>query len=105
MPVAPVIALSHGGGPMPILGDPEHESIIRSLRERVPKILGLGTPSQPRAIVLVTAHWSTDEGPAVSSAAEHKLLYDYYNFPARARKACAPASTRTAAGTTASSCR
>ncbi|KND89094.1 4,5-DOPA dioxygenase extradiol [Tolypocladium ophioglossoides CBS 100239] len=52
MPVAPVIALSHGGGPLPILGDPNHKSIIYSLKNRVPKILGLGTPAQPRAIVL-----------------------------------------------------
>lgn len=46
----------------------------------MPKILGLGTPWQPRAIVLVTAHWTTDR-PTISSAKSHELLYDYYNFP------------------------
>ncbi|EFY94706.2 extradiol ring-cleavage dioxygenase class iii protein subunit b [Metarhizium robertsii ARSEF 23] len=80
MPVAPVIALSHGGGPLPILGDKNHESIVYSLKNRVPKILGLGTPSAPRAIVLVTAHWSTAV-PTVSSAARHDLYYDYSGFP------------------------
>ncbi|KID74997.1 Extradiol ring-cleavage dioxygenase [Metarhizium brunneum] len=80
MPVAPVIALSHGGGPLPILGDKNHESIVYSLKNCVPKILGLGTPSAPRAIVLVTAHWSTAV-PTVSSAARHDLYYDYSGFP------------------------
>ncbi|KJZ73418.1 hypothetical protein HIM_07212 [Hirsutella minnesotensis 3608] len=80
MPVAPIIALSHGGGPMPVLDDPGHKSIIYSLKNRVPKILGLGTPSQPRAIVLVTAHWTTGD-PIISSEKTHDLLYDYSNFP------------------------
>ncbi|KAK5994616.1 4,5-DOPA dioxygenase extradiol [Cladobotryum mycophilum] len=90
MPVAPVIALSHGGGPMPILGDPGHKDIVYSLKNRVPKILKLGTPEQPRAIVLVTAHWTTGE-PTISSEASHELLYDYYNFPPEAYKLKYPA--------------
>ncbi|OJD30810.1 extradiol ring-cleavage dioxygenase [Diplodia corticola] len=80
MPRAPVICVSHGGGPMPILGDPEHEKLVKSMRERVPAILRLGTPEQPRAIVLVTAHWS-ERNPTISNGQEHSLLYDYYGFP------------------------
>ncbi|KAG5985210.1 hypothetical protein E4U55_000455 [Claviceps digitariae] len=80
MTVAPVIALSHGGGPLPLLGDKSHEAIVSSLRNRVPQILRLGTPSAPRAIVLITAHWSTDV-PTISSSAHHDLYYDYYGFP------------------------
>ncbi|KAI9148051.1 4,5-DOPA dioxygenase extradiol [Paramyrothecium foliicola] len=90
MTLAPVIALSHGGGPMPILGDPGHASITNSLKTRVPKLLGLGTPSQPRAIVLVTAHWQTDQ-PTISSNKSHSLLYDYYNFPPEAYQIKYPA--------------
>ncbi|KAG6182516.1 hypothetical protein E4U10_006998, partial [Claviceps purpurea] len=56
MPVAPVIALSHGGGPLPLLGDKNHDAIVSSLRNKVPQILRLGTPSAPKAMVLVTAH-------------------------------------------------
>lgn len=67
-------------GPLPVLDDPDHESIIYSLKKRVPKILGLGTPSQPRAIVLVTAHWTTAD-PVISSGRSHELVYDYSNFP------------------------
>ncbi|KAL2206185.1 Extradiol aromatic ring-opening dioxygenase [Sarocladium strictum] len=91
MPLAPVIALSHGGGPMPLLGDPGHKDIIYSLKKRVPKILGLGTPSQPRAIVLVTAHWQTST-PQISSAESHSLLYDYGGFPDEAYDLTYPAS-------------
>ncbi|KAK2590073.1 hypothetical protein QQS21_012246 [Conoideocrella luteorostrata] len=91
MTVAPVIALSHGGGPMPLLGDKNHESIIYSLKNRVPKILRLGTPSAPRAIVLVTAHWTT-ANPTISSGHQHDLYYDYYNFPPEAYTIKYPAS-------------
>ncbi|KAF2715778.1 extradiol ring-cleavage dioxygenase [Pleomassaria siparia CBS 279.74] len=78
--LAPVISISHGGGPMPVMGDPSQAAIAHSLRTKVPEILKLGTPEQPRAIVLVTAHWTTDV-PTISSAEKHELLYDYYGFP------------------------
>lgn len=65
---------------MPLLGDPSHEAITKSLKTRVPKILKLGTPEAPKAIVLVTAHWSTTK-VTVSSGPKHELLYDYYGFP------------------------
>jgi aromatic ring-opening dioxygenase catalytic subunit (LigB family) len=78
--LAPVLSISHGGGPMPILGDPSHAEITKSLQTKVPKILRLGTREQPKAIVLVTAHWSTDK-VTISSGARHDLLYDYYGFP------------------------
>ncbi|KAL1845051.1 hypothetical protein VTK73DRAFT_1220 [Phialemonium thermophilum] len=80
MPRAPAIALSHGGGPMPVLGDETHRDITASLSHRVPQILKLGTPEAPRAIVLVTAHWSTDR-PTISSGKKHDLYYDYGGFP------------------------
>ncbi|KAK5156083.1 hypothetical protein LTR04_005700 [Oleoguttula sp. CCFEE 6159] len=76
---APVIALSHGGGPLPLLGDPGHKEIVASLRTRVPQLLRLGTPEAPRAIVIVTAHWS-ERTPAISNGKKHSLLYDYYGF-------------------------
>lgn len=65
---------------MPLLGDPGHAQITKSLQKKVPQILKLGTSEQPKAIVLVTAHWSTDK-VTISSGARHQLLYDYYGFP------------------------
>lgn len=79
-----VVALSHGGGPMPVLGDPDSAQLAGSMRTRVPTILGLneakGSERRPKAILLVTAHWSTTR-PSISSAAMHPLLYDYSGFP------------------------
>lgn len=80
MPRAACIALSHGGGPLPLLGDPDHAALVDSLRTRVPALLGLGTPRAPRAIVLVTAHWS-EPVPTISCAEKHPMLYDYNGFP------------------------
>lgn len=65
---------------MPLLGDPGHAAITKSLKTKVPKILKLGTPDAPKAIVLVTAHWSTNK-VTISSGSKHGLLYDYYGFP------------------------
>jgi aromatic ring-opening dioxygenase catalytic subunit (LigB family) len=85
MPRGAVISFSHGGGPMPLLGDPSHKNIIKSLKTKVPKILHLNTPDAPRAIVLVTAHWS-EATPTISNAPKHELYYDYYGFPPQAYK-------------------
>lgn len=68
---------------MPVLGDPAHEQIVQSLKERVPAILKLSTPEAPRAIVVVTAHWSEAQ-PTISSAPSHSLYYDYGGFPREA---------------------
>lgn len=68
---------------MPVLGDPGHEEIVKSLKERVPAILKLNTPEAPRAIVVVTAHWSEAQ-PTISSAPSHSLYYDYGGFPREA---------------------
>jgi len=65
---------------MPLMGDPGHVNLIKSMTERVPKILGLGTANAPRAIVLVTAHWD-EKKPTISNGSKHKLFYDYYGFP------------------------
>ena len=77
---ASVIALCHGGGPMPLLGDPDHKEIVDSLSKKVPEILNLGTSKPPRAIVVVTAHWS-EHVVSISSGAKHELYYDYSGFP------------------------
>lgn len=77
---APVVAVCHGGGPMPVMNDPGHAELIKSMSTKVPSILGLGTPSAPRAIVLITAHWS-ERRPTISNGKKHKLYYDYGGFP------------------------
>ena len=64
------------------MDDPTHKSIIHSLKTRIPSLLSLSS-SPPKAILLLTAHWSTPT-PTISSASHHDLLFDYYNFPSSA---------------------
>ncbi|WQF90294.1 Putative extradiol ring-cleavage dioxygenase, class III enzyme, subunit B [Colletotrichum destructivum] len=77
---APVICITHGGGPMPIvgpvLGDKGHGNINATLSNRVPALLRLGTPDAPKAIVVVTPHWRPDQ-PTVTGAAEPPLYHDF----------------------------
>jgi aromatic ring-opening dioxygenase catalytic subunit (LigB family) len=76
---------------MPVLSNPgDNIGIVKSLKTRVPKILKLGTPDAPRAIVLVTAHWS-ERYPTISSADKHSLYYDYGGFPREAYELRYPA--------------
>jgi aromatic ring-opening dioxygenase catalytic subunit (LigB family) len=69
-----IVYLTHGGGPLPLLGDPGHQPLVDSLRE-----LAASLPT-PRAILLVSAHWETDQA-ALTGAAVPALIYDYHGFP------------------------
>ena len=73
----PTLFLSHGGGPMPFLGDPSHASMVEFLSE-----LRNLLPSLPKAICVVSAHWE-EENVQISTGAD-QLLYDYYGFPPQA---------------------
>ena len=70
-------------GPLPLLDDRKHDELVKSFRERVPAVLGLDSAEQPRAIVVVSAHWQT-EVATVSSAAAPGLVFDYNGFPPEA---------------------
>ncbi|KAJ3312707.1 hypothetical protein HDU93_004962, partial [Gonapodya sp. JEL0774] len=55
---APSLYLAHGGGPMPvIMPDTAISKFLKNLAW--PQILTdkAGTPTPPKAILLVTAHW------------------------------------------------
>lgn len=73
-PYASALFLSHGGGPLPVLGDPGHDE----MREGLARIATL--MAKPRAIVVVSAHWE-ESRPTVLSHPAPSLLYDYYGFP------------------------
>ncbi|MBT2998068.1 MAG: dioxygenase [Candidatus Thiodiazotropha sp. (ex Ctena orbiculata)] len=69
-----VIFLSHGGGPMPLLGDEGHREMVACLREMA------GAMDKPSAIIVVSAHW--EEAVATITAGEKPpLVCDYYGFP------------------------
>lgn len=79
-----VIYLSHGGGPLPLLGDKGHEGMINVLREITPTLI------KPSAILVISAHWEENK-PTITSSAFPSLIYDYYGFPKAAYEIKYPA--------------
>src|SRR5690554_3291337 len=69
-----ILFLSHGGGPMPLLGDVGHKEMIDCL-QKISSIL-----RKPSAILVVSAHWE-EKIPTITSGANPSLIYDYYGFP------------------------
>ena len=86
---SPVFFLPHGGGPLPLLGDPGHASLSNFIRK-----LGedyRGQHVKPSAILVVSAHWEATTA-ALTSAAAPELLFDYSGFPAQSYQLSYPAT-------------
>ena len=66
--------LSHGGGPMPLLGDAGHREMVNCLQKIAAEI------PRPDAILVVSAHWEA-ELPTITVGETPPLIYDYYGFP------------------------
>lgn len=66
--------LSHGGGPMPLLGDAGHREMVECLEKIATEI------PKPEAILVVSAHWEA-ELPTITAGKAPPLIYDYYDFP------------------------
>lgn len=69
-----VLFISHGGGPMPLLGDPDHREMVERLTEIA------GQLRKPSAILVISAHWE-EALPTITAGANPALIYDYYGFP------------------------
>ncbi len=81
---AQAVYFSHGGGPLPILGDASHQAMVEFMT-RLPAQL-----TRPEAIVVVSAHW--EEGAAtLLGAPSPPMFYDYYGFPREAYDITYPA--------------
>lgn len=70
----PVLFLSHGGGPLPLLGDPGHREMVAFLDGLRPAL------GRPRAILVASAHWEASR-PTLTGNPNPPLIYDYYGFP------------------------
>ncbi|KAL7694900.1 Catalytic LigB subunit of aromatic ring-opening dioxygenase [Lotmaria passim] len=77
----PALYICHGGGPMPLLGDPNHVPIVTKWKEHVKDILARYGP--PTAIAVVSAHYQT-AAPEVGGCAQPEMYYDYGGFPREA---------------------
>ena len=74
---AQIVYFSHGGGPLPILGDPSHKAMV-DFMIRLPSQL-----AKPDAILVVSAHWE-ESTATLLGAQKPAMFYDYYGFPEKA---------------------
>jgi 4,5-DOPA dioxygenase extradiol len=81
---AQIVYFSHGGGPLPILGDAGHKAMI-DFMTRLPSQL-----RKPEAILVVSAHWE-EQAATLMSAESPEMFYDYYGFPQEAYAITYPA--------------
>ena len=68
-----IVYLSHGGGPLPILGDPGHQAMVDFMKQLPGKF------EKPEAILVISAHWEEPE-PTLLGSARPPMFYDYYGF-------------------------
>lgn len=81
---AQIVYFSHGGGPLPILGDASHKAMIDFMTALSSQL------RRPEVILVVSAHW--EERSATLLGAQHPpMFYDYYGFPAPAYEIQYPA--------------
>ena len=69
-----MIYLTHGGGPLPLLGEPSHRELVDFLTQ-IPATL-----INHSAILIISAHWE-EAVPTIISGRSPDLLFDYYGFP------------------------
>ncbi len=71
---AQIVYFSHGGGPLPILGDAGHKDMVDFMR-LLPSRL-----RKPEAILVISAHWEENTATLLGAPAP-PMFYDYYGFP------------------------
>jgi len=81
---AQIVYFSHGGGPLPILGDASHQAMLEFMRQLPAQLI------KPEAILVVSAHWEEKEA-TVMGAKNPAMFYDYYGFPSEAYEITYPA--------------
>jgi 4,5-DOPA dioxygenase extradiol len=81
---AQMVYFSHGGGPLPILGDPGHQAMIEFMTALPAQL------TRPDLILVISAHWE-ESAATLMSAANPPMFYDYYGFPDEAYTITYPA--------------
>ncbi|MBU2863392.1 dioxygenase [Reinekea forsetii] len=80
-----IMYIAHGGGPLPLLGDPAHIELNNQLVSMANSI------AKPSAILVISAHWEAQK-PTVTAGVSPELIYDYSGFPSEAYSIQYPAS-------------
>jgi 4,5-DOPA dioxygenase extradiol len=81
---AQIVYFSHGGGPLPILGDASHKAMV-DFMIKLPSRL-----QKPDAILVISAHWE-ESAATLLGAPRPAMFYDYYGFPDEAYEITYPA--------------
>src|SRR5512135_1224523 len=81
---ARIVYFSHGGGPLPILGDPGHRAMVDFMRQLPSRL------RKPEAILVISAHWE-ESAATLLGAQTPPMFYDYYGFPEEAYEITYPA--------------
>jgi aromatic ring-opening dioxygenase catalytic subunit (LigB family) len=81
---AQIVYFSHGGGPLPILGDASHAAMV-AFMSALPSQL-----DKPDLILVISAHWE-ESAATLLGAANPAMYYDYYGFPDQAYEINYPA--------------
>lgn len=84
----PVLFIPHGGGPCFFMDWNPSDTWV-GMGEFL-KGVAATLPQQPRAIVLVSAHWMAPQF-SITGTARPELIYDYYGFPAHTYELTYPA--------------
>jgi 4,5-DOPA dioxygenase extradiol len=79
-----ILYFSHGGGPLPILGDASHQAMIAFMRALPDQL------ERPEAVLVISAHWEEPVATVLGHRAP-AMLYDYYGFPPEAYQIKYPA--------------
>jgi len=81
---AQIVYFSHGGGPLPLLGDAGHQAMIEFMK-KLPSRL-----NKPEAILVISAHWEESVATLLGAPAP-EMFYDYYGFQKEAYEIIYPA--------------
>ncbi len=71
------VYLSHGGGPLPLLGDAGHQAMVEFMKDLPARF------ARPEAVIVISAHWE-ETAATVTGSPNPPLVYDYYGFPPEA---------------------
>lgn len=74
---AQIVYFSHGGGPLPILGDESHKAMVNFMMQLPSRL------KKPDAILVISAHWE-ESMATLLGAHTTPMFYDYYGFPEQA---------------------
>ena len=79
-----IVYFSHGGGPLPILGDASHKAMVDFMLQLPSRL------RKPDAVLVISAHWE-ENAATLLGANNPPMFYDYYGFPEKAYEITYPA--------------